>query len=157
MKTRERPPVVLDSNHTAQITHKHHTTAETHWWCSELHSAICRNTNGRLKTLNNTFKFSLQSLYSKETVWLTMATLLVCSRVRIRSLLTVVSAMSALSSASSSSCWTFLKRTVLQLTCSSWWTHRGTTAAIQFLWQLGGSRNKQWTWLCFRREDRSSS
>lgn len=64
MKTRERPPVVLDSNHTAQITQKHHTTAQTHWWCSELHSAICRNTNGRLQTVNNTFN----SVYSHYTV-----------------------------------------------------------------------------------------
>lgn len=60
-----------------------------------------------------------------------MATLLVCSRVRTRSLLTVVSAISARSSASSSSCWTFLNLTVLELTCSSWRTHTGTTATTQ--------------------------
>lgn len=70
-----------------------------------------------------------QTERSHETfVPLTLTTVIlllrVCSRVRIRSLLTVVSAMSALSSASSSSCWIFLKCTVVLLACSSCWTGR---------------------------------
>lgn len=64
----------------------------------------------------------------------TVILLRVCSRVRIRSLLTVVSAMSALSSASSSSCWIFLKCTVVLLACSSCWTGRRTIRlALHFL------------------------
>lgn len=48
-----------------------------------------------------------------------LLTLLPWSRVRTRSLSTCVSAMSALSSASSSSCWSFLYLDRLELACSS--------------------------------------
>lgn len=53
----------------------------------------------------------IRFLYVTLTTWV--------SRVRTRSLLTWDSAISALSSASSRSCWIFLNRVILQLACSS--------------------------------------
>lgn len=128
------PPVILDF--TAQ-THQPKThsnqTLEMHWW--RLESFIQRSVEKhKQKDFRTIYLHLLLAIKSKRMrTWLTMTTLLVCSRVRMRSLLTVVSAMSALSSASSSSCWTFLKRTAPQLTCSSWWTNRGMTRKNQVL------------------------
>lgn len=55
----------------------------------------------------------------RNAICVCLLTLLPWSRVRTRSLLTCVSAMSALSSASLSSCWSFLYLDRLQLACSS--------------------------------------
>lgn len=123
--------------HSNQTSHKHQRHADGVWRGSRASLSDLQIRNNKLLAHTDTKKNTPQNLSAYESLYrinkvrveLTMATLLVCSRVRIRSLLTVVSAMSTLSSASSSSCWTFLKRTVLQLTCSSWWKHRGTTAA----------------------------
>ena len=128
--TFETPHIMGTHVHAHTHTHRaaavHHDVLLTQWSgdaekSHELYSVNvqCFCFHGNITDYKCFIRLFKKKLRYTHTQKLTMATLVVCCRVRTSSLLTVVSAMPARSSASSSSCCIFLTRVTLLLTCSS--------------------------------------
>ncbi len=86
-------------------------------WKTKYHLLCCTEERGCSVNDDRDLIFGWSIYLRSVLVCVTLTTWV--SRVRTRSLLTWDSAISALSSASSSSFWIFLNRDILQLTCSS--------------------------------------
>lgn len=109
-----KPPVITVPHHMREL-HQTHTRAS----CSKL--SPCYDACGliliSMSQCHSVRRRRLAVPLKGDTALLTLAP---WSRVRTRSLLTCVSAMSARSSASLSSCCSFLYLVRLELACSSW-------------------------------------